>query len=735
MTIGRLRFITGLVILALVAAGMLCEFRARQVGLGPMPEGAASDRPAVVSPEYPASRDGDFAIRNLDDGRPSTEAWGTGGTSDWGAGAYEAEPGGERSPQGAEDTAGRTWRRWEKYEAVFDLSWTFPNPYDPDEIAVDALITTPSGAVVSQPCFWYVPCRRELVPRDDGKLVEVITPLEPGGGQWMLRYAPTEEGEHRYRLAARTPSASATSHEVSFSVRGAAGRGYLRVSRRDPRYFEFDDGSFFFAIGQNVAWVDHTGSVNFEQYMVNLSRAGANFARLWLTHFFQGQSLEWQMGQPPYHGLGFYSAELAWKLDRMLEAAESRGILLMWCLQHHGQFSTVYNADWATNPYRKPERPLPDHMEAVLGGPEALKRLEERRGFLEHPSEFFTHPRARSLFRRRMRYLIARYGYSTALAAWELWNEVRLTDGYSSANTTLWHREMGDFIKALDPTRRMVTTSYGSRWERDAYALPSHDFSQIHIYHVDNTEWSTWLIRSVDEQLRNIDNDRELTKPILIGEYGLAHNPNYVELTDDATWPVDPDGLHVHNSLWIGLFSGSAGTAMNWWWDLYIDRRNLYYHFTGIRRYLQGEDLREGGLRRVDLFEADREASYLHTPKTSGAALVGRDRAYGWAYQSAYTIRHFGPDHKPASGVRVELSGLDDGLYWAEFWNTVDGVAIAREEVAVSHGRARLTLPDFRGDLAFKLFRDEPRAPLADRTPMHDAWLAKLQALARRFGK
>jgi hypothetical protein len=757
MSIRRLRFLTWSVVALLVAAGVVCEFRARQVGLGPLSRGSVADDVVATSPEYTPSREGDLAILNISDGRSQDEM--SGPSEGYGTDPYGSDPDNSDldqpddyqpdsgEPESKVETPPKTWQKWEKYEAVFGLSWTFANPYDPDEIAVDALITTPSGAIVTQPCFWYVPCRRKLlvrakVPGANGdqteqggdEMVEVISQLTPGLGVWMLRYAPREEGEHSYRLVARAPSDVARSAEVSFTVKGSAGHGYMRVSKRDPRYFEFDDGTFFFPVGQNVGWVNHTGSVNFEQYMVNMSRAGANFARIWLTHFFQGQSLEWSMGQRYYHGLGFYSAEMAWKLDRMLEAAEREGVYLMWCIQHHGQFSTTYNSDWNENPYRKPAKPVPDYMERVLGGPEQVKRFEKRRGFLEQPGDFLSHPRAKRLFKKRMRYTIARYGYSTTISSWELWNEVRLTDGYSSAKTTLWHKEMGDYVKTLDPTRRLLTTSYGSRWDRDAYALPSHDFTQVHIYHVDNAEWMTWLIRSVDEQLRGIGRDRTLSKPILIGEYGLAHNPNYGEVTEDSKWPVDPDGLHVHNSLWIGLFSGSAGTAMNWWWDVYIDKRDLYYHFTGISRYIKGEDLRQGSLRRVDL-SGDNGGYYARTPKVAGAALAGTDRAYGWLYENAYTIKHFGPTDAAVSGASIDLSGLEDGLYWVEFWNTVDGVATSRREVTVTHGSVKLRIPDFKGDIAFKLYRGDPQATLDTKTPLHDAWTQKLRALAERFNR
>ena len=47
---------------------------------------------------------------------------------------------------------------------------------------------------------------------------------------------------------------------------------------------------------------------------------------------------------------------------------------------------------------------------------------------LSKPEDLWSNQSAWNYFQRRFRYLIARYGYSPALMAWELWNEVDLTD-------------------------------------------------------------------------------------------------------------------------------------------------------------------------------------------------------------------------------------------------------------------------------------------------------------------
>jgi hypothetical protein len=714
------RFLLVCLILVLAGPAVVLELAAHWGGLAAPPEPAGL---ASISPYYTPKKDGRLRFLEINDGRPAMPDEAPYPEPDWPAQEPPEDPEPARAyddwvappePEVApEPLYEKTVKQWAKYEATFQLSWTFANPYDPDEIAIDALVTLPGGAVETMPAFWYVPCRNRIVdrqrpsanPEEDTPTIERIETTGPG--TWMLRYTPRREGVHRYRLVARTPETSAVSEEVTFNVAGTSGRGFVRVSRADRRYFEFDDGSFFFPIGQNVAWANDLGSVDFRLYMVDMANVGANWARIWLTHFFQGQILEWSPQPPYFHGLGFYSPEMAWKLDRMLEHAEENGIYLMWCLQHHGPFSTRFNAEWDANPYNK-----------------------QKGGFLDAPEQFFTHPRARQLVRRRLRYCIARYGYSPHLFAWELWNEVSLTDRFSDGAVTAWHHEMAEYLKTTDPSSRMVSTSYGGRFERGAYALPELDFVQVHIYHSDTIEWMAWLLRSVEDQMRTVESEREFGKPVLIGEYGLGHSHRYFRLPEGPEaprWPVDPHGLHVHNSLWIGLFSGSAGTAMNWWWDRYIRENDLLFHFRGISRFLAGEDLRAGDLKRVILFQR-----FYRTPEYLCYALAGPERAYGWLFETGYTIKNFAPGDRPREGVEIELDGLRDGECWIEFWDTYDGVVIARRRGRVDLGRLAFTVPPFHGDIAFKVLRREHAAEITVHTPLHDRMVRDLRDLARK---
>lgn len=101
-------------------------------------------------------------------------------------------------------------------------------------------------------------------------------------------------------------------------------------------------------------------------------------------------------------------------MDKVLELAEQKGIYIMLTFINHGQFSTKVNPQWNENPWNK-----------------------KNGGILTKPEEFFTNTEAKKQFKKIIRYIIARWGYSTNIMSWELFNEVSWTDNYDPENQML----------------------------------------------------------------------------------------------------------------------------------------------------------------------------------------------------------------------------------------------------------------------------------------------------------
>ena len=99
---------------------------------------------------------------------------------------------------------------------------------------------------------------------------------------------------------------SATSKTLSFKVSGVtsnpyAEHGFLRVSKTDPRYFEFQDGTTFIGAGYNDGFGQAGQS---EQQMQMLEQNRMDFARTWLSGsgINGSQWTAWGWNALPTHG-------------------------------------------------------------------------------------------------------------------------------------------------------------------------------------------------------------------------------------------------------------------------------------------------------------------------------------------------------------------------------------------------------------------------------------------------
>ena len=93
-----------------------------------------------------------------------------------------------------------------------------------------------------------------------------------------------------------------------------------------------------------------------------------------------------------------------------------------------------------------------------------------------------------SVTRRKYRYILARWGYSPAIMAFELFNEVENTDAAHQgrwAEIAAWHREMAGFLRANDPNRHLITTSAIPGVALDNPVWRAVDYFQAHTYPFD----------------------------------------------------------------------------------------------------------------------------------------------------------------------------------------------------------------------------------------------------------
>jgi hypothetical protein len=519
-----------------------------------------------------------------------------------------------------------TIQQYDKFEVIIETDAKYKNPFSPEDVDLQLHITTPSGKIHIMPAFYDEENKRPL---------------------WKVRWTPMEVGNYRYYATL----GDAKTDEYTFECVPGDLNGFIRLSPKDYRYFQFDSGKPFFIVGQNVCWTD-----DYEHYFKKMAENGENFTRIWMIHW--NIALEWTGND--YPGLGKYNLKKAKWIDEILDLAEKYGIYIMLCFD---SFNTLRIRDpypaYEGNPYSK-----------------------ENGGMLERPDQFFTNPEARSLFKQRLRYLVARYAYSPYIFSWEFWNEVDIIEKYISDEVVDWHREMAQYLRKIDPMRHLISTSFaGTAGDSAIWKLPEMEYTQNHQY------GSKDMAESISHWTKR--NLNEFHKPQIFGEFGT-----------DAGGPSpndDPDGINLHNGIWSSVMSGSAGTAMLWWWDNYIDPKNLYYHFQPLSQFVKDVDWINAGFRDVSI-DIEKSSLRAYGLQSDTTALI-------WFQNSQHTW-HKMLNKEPLEATKstiASIQGLKDGTYQIEWWNTYEPDNIERLEAICKNGVLRLEIPTILKDIACKV--------------------------------
>ena len=148
--------------------------------------------------------------------------------------------------------------RYEKFELTFQVETVAENlqfPYDPAPppgvepgigISVDAYFSPDNWQTrYIQPAFFYQDFQDEV--KDDRAWL-----YPTGNFSWKVRFAPDEVGDWQVKLVAQDAGGTYETEPFSFNVAASDNQGFIQVSERDPRYFEYEDGTYFPALGYNL---------------------------------------------------------------------------------------------------------------------------------------------------------------------------------------------------------------------------------------------------------------------------------------------------------------------------------------------------------------------------------------------------------------------------------------------------------------------------------------------------
>ncbi|MCE9613360.1 MAG: DUF4038 domain-containing protein [Lentisphaerae bacterium] len=328
----------------------------------------------------------------------------------------------------------------------------------------------------------------------------------------------------------------------------------------NKRYFMFEDGTPFFPIGTalNGACIAYDATeAQFVDYLKSMQAHGENFLRIDLEGFSWNDTKEEvarkvKRGQIPFleNPPGTFHEAYARRVDTLIALAEQYGVYLELVIPSH---TCTLEENFASYPYFKGN-----------GGPVQTVQLLR------------TDEAAKALWKKRMEYVVDRWGKSPQVFMWEIWNEIDVpTCGCGNGSeSAAWAEEMGCYLRDYETARygkaHLIGLSAGDFYITSPdyqffYTTRGTDVLQSHYY-----TKSRNMLNPVREALdikATVANHVQLAgyrKPYLENERQmLVDNPKVMagdlqELMMGTVKDVE------HHALWAYLASGAAGAGATW---------------------------------------------------------------------------------------------------------------------------------------------------------------------------
>lgn len=547
-----------------------------------------------------------------------------------------------------------------------DFAGTYLNPFDPRQANVRAVVETPSGKTETVPAFFRQEFASVALPED----AEILLPKP--ATPWRLYYRAREIGVHKMQVLAEDATGMARTPEMAFEVVRSERRGFLRVSKEDPRFFEFDNGDSYFGIGPSGWHRDanyifggnprHVSTRCLDEYYRRKAAAGSNFDYC-LAEFF---------GRLYTKG-GFIDQHVAWKCEHRLRTLEELGIFWVTCYDDLCR-SVIYGLD--TVPYA-----------AAQGGP--CRTVEE----------LYFNERSLEMQRDHLRYFVARMSDSPALLLWAIGDEGQAGNRYSKLMVRSWIKSLHDYVRTIDVYEHPHAIGEGPRSPADGGdAIIVPDWYA-------RASFTREMGDAVAQTVGLMQDYGRFNCPLVVPEGGMVEWTKPADhlgpkralyyLTGER-WKF-PEAISFHNHLWISLFQKNAVGGTEWLGQFIVARDQLF-HATAIRNYLEGESLTRPRWEIV--------AGEVSHPDLRGFALRSEGKSLAWVQNRFYTwiiAGHEGQKPPVARGARVAVPVAREGLYRVEFWDTRTGQMREGPRTRSAQKTVSVDLPPLEKDVALKV--------------------------------
>ena len=506
------------------------------------------------------------------------------------------------------------------------------------------------------------------------------------GSNWRIRFAPNAIGAWSYTVNAQDPSGSASSANGSFTVVTSSSHGWVQVTGNHLTYSA--DGTTFLGIGHNNGFLDPA-----EQPAIStLAANGENLLSFWLGNPFQDANRGLIESSLPAFGIGVYNQTACAVIDGIFSEAEAANILLLPSIWSHNQLNDGTpnwgSPQWSGTSYSQIIDPSTSQP---LGASQFYQM-----GTAQAPTQQWT------LQQNFLRYLIARWGYSTSLLGWVGVVELDGTTGFAGTGgdpteAAAWCSAVQSFLSSNDPYRAAGTPTgaypigFSQTDQNDSH--PFDDGFSMHIMDSYLAQTNPIGIASTiaSETIAMHGYTSALnptTRPCFTSEFGAETNPSD---------PTALEPLHFHNGIWAGIAAGASLMPLKYCdgsdWPLISNAAiNYIPHIQYLSQFLATVPYAGGGA----VGNATLSTSSSSTLLAWGQALA--DRAFAWVQLTTGST---------IGGGTLTIGNLTAGTYavtWYDPWAASFAPLAATTSVATSGTSLILTIPSgSAGDLAVRV--------------------------------
>lgn len=469
------------------------------------------------------------------------------------------------------------------------------NPFNPEEIDIKADFFIQEGENWKPKqfvyAFYYEDYRRNTQSKNINDWNWIKLKVKDN---FRIRFAPTQVGKWKFSVIVKVKGKEvANLGEFEFSCVSSGNPGYVKVA--DNKHNLKLGENVFFPVGQNLPRPtcyyekDSLGKVKNDEYncakcdcagyeewcphlrklplnpnscmtylkeLEKLSKTGANYYRVIIfPHTYEIE----------YDKLGNYYARLhsAWELDQLIQKSESLGMKIDLNLSSgYPVGKRIYNVtvwDWE----KEHEKDFGYCYKSELN--------------LGEPIDFLTNPLAIKHYKNKLRYIVARWGYSTAIAQLEMMNEINNKFQSYPKEIYAWHYEITKFIKEdLGHKNQLLAVSYDGTTPQEN--LGDSSFS---IPYVDVITHNFHRLNAASGDIQTpIKRFSYHNKPLIISEIGTG-DTGFQKCDDHSEWKKD---------LWTVIFSGTASAGINWNED---HNYKLWENFAHVQSYVKDINFEE----------------------------------------------------------------------------------------------------------------------------------------------